>query len=528
MTSPTTSRLIFVDVETTGLNPSRERITEIAFVESDGTRILREEATLLNPECRIPDMIASLTGITNEMVENAPRFCEKAKWILDNLKDAIVVGHNVRFDHGFLSAEFAKLGFPLRLNTACTVRLAKHYSPSKLASYSLGKLCAHFGISLTGAHRALADARASAELFHKLYALSGMSDIKSFLNFSQSNLRLPPDLPKSDIDKLPEKAGVYYFHSDTGAVLYVGKAINIRSRVLSHFSNDLRDLKERKLKEQVRSITYEETGSELLALLHESDTIKKLKPIFNRAQRRERNLFGIYRVSNASNDGMAAYHELRLMSLADEESALQPGHAGEQSQWQLLKSFASKRSAINFLQELCKEEALCTHFVSESKKPPLGNKHSRRAQHTNAQRPCFARQLERCQGACIGEEAPKSYNERLEKVVGKISGTLPNLHDALILEKARKPGEWGVVHVRHGVYQGFGFFSGKASSQNVSKILAAIEPKASFADTNKILQSYLTRHQEDPTSSTSSLKRRGLKIIQIDHPSTQQLELGVN
>ena len=156
-----------VDIETTGGKATRHRITEIAIVLHDGKKILDQWETLINPECYIPHGITELTGITQEMVQDAPKFYEVAKTIVEKTEKAIFVAHNVRFDYGFLREEFKRLGYTFSRRQLCTVRLSRKAFPG-LRSYSLGKLIKHFGIKVNDRHRAMADTLATVELFEKI------------------------------------------------------------------------------------------------------------------------------------------------------------------------------------------------------------------------------------------------------------------------------------------------------------------------------------------------------------------------
>jgi DNA polymerase-3 subunit epsilon len=160
-----------VDIETTGGSPETSRITEIAIFLFDGKDVVKEYTTLINPECFIPPNITRLTGITNEMVTDAPRFYEVARRIGEFTEDAIFVAHNVQFDYKFVQAEFKRLGYSYSRKTLCTVRLSRKYLPG-YSSYSLGNICGELGIPISGRHRAAGDALATVKLFQKLLYVS--------------------------------------------------------------------------------------------------------------------------------------------------------------------------------------------------------------------------------------------------------------------------------------------------------------------------------------------------------------------
>jgi len=268
-----------IDIETTGGRASREKITEIAIVLHDGEKILDTYETLINPERPIPAMITRLTGITSDMVKDAPKFYEVAKKIVEMTEGAIFVAHNVRFDYSFIKEEFRSLGYTFSKRQLCTVRLSRKAFPG-LRSYSLGKLIKHFRIKVNDRHRAMADTMATVQLFEMILKQDNSFDtVQDMVNMSVKEALLPENLTMDRLHALPEECGVYFFHNKKGRVVYVGKSINIRKRVMQHFSKVTE--KANKL-QQVYDISYELTGSELVALLYESQLIKQLAPSINR------------------------------------------------------------------------------------------------------------------------------------------------------------------------------------------------------------------------------------------------------
>src|SRR6187402_2488156 len=224
-----------VDIETTGGNASGSRITEIAIIIHDGTTVIERFETLVNPQKEIPIPIFALTGISNEMVHDAPIFDDVAEKILQMLSDRIFVAHNVNFDYSFVRHELEKAGFPWKARKLCTVRASRKIKPG-LGSYSLGKLCQSLEIPLENRHRAGGDADATVTLFSRLLEWDSQGEIQKMLKNTAHDQRLPPNLPSQDFDQLPEKPGVYYFYNQVNKVIYVGKAINLKKRVASHFS----------------------------------------------------------------------------------------------------------------------------------------------------------------------------------------------------------------------------------------------------------------------------------------------------
>ena len=162
---------VVVDIETTGLSKNYHKITEIAAVLMDDGEIKKEFQTLVNPEVRIPSFITRLTGINDEMVKDAPKIDEALPKFLNILKENILVAHNATFDYGFLNQNSLKFCNGEILNQKiCTRKLASRLVPD-LTSKRLSSLCNHFLISNVQAHRAMADAKATAEVFSNFISM---------------------------------------------------------------------------------------------------------------------------------------------------------------------------------------------------------------------------------------------------------------------------------------------------------------------------------------------------------------------
>ena len=270
-----------VDIETTGSYAAGNQITEIAIVIHNGTHILEKFQSLVNPGTLIPFHIQALTGISNEMVEDAPTFQELAPTIYQLLNKRIFVAHNVNFDYSFIVNELQNAGFAWRAPKLCTVRLSRKIIPNQ-SSYSLGKLCQNLGIHIHDRHRAMGDAEATVTLFEKLVREDKENIIETTLKKTREH-RLPTHINEDDFLKLPETTGVYLFHNAVGKIIYVGKAVNIRNRVLSHFSGSSGTQKRQTFINDIHHIDYIETGTELMSLLTECRLIKQYWPTHNRA-----------------------------------------------------------------------------------------------------------------------------------------------------------------------------------------------------------------------------------------------------
>jgi DNA polymerase-3 subunit epsilon len=369
---------VVIDVETTGLSAEFDRITEFAWVECDGQRILGHGSFLINPECRLPPGIPELTGITQQMLDGQPRFASFAKEIVERTKGKILVAHNVRFDYGFLSSEFKRLGFDFRSPTLCTVQLARSFSAG-LKSYSLKNLVASLGVSHPKAvrfHRAESDALLTTEIFMRFFKSAGLESPQSFYAKHRAPASIPSRFKIDVFRQIPNEAGVYSLYNSEGALLYVGKSVSVRQRLESHFSQDLRDSKERRLKTETAVIKVITTGSELLALLIESQKIKSDAPLLNRMGRSVRAAVGVF----VRTDAKTGRKHLKIERLKKDNQA-EPA----------LRTFNSVSRAHGFVDQLTEEHGFCTGTLAG---------------------PCFAHQIGRCKGVCAGLESVDSYNER--------------------------------------------------------------------------------------------------------------------
>ncbi len=444
-----------IDIETTGLSPKKEKITEIAIYVYDGEKVVDEFVSLINPERPVPYYITRLTGITNEMLTNAPKFYEVAKKIIEITENRIFVAHNVNFDYNFIKEEFAQLGYEFKRNKLCTVKLSKKIIPGK-KSYSLGKLTAELGISINGRHRAAGDAYATVQLFEYLLKTDAKSKPLVEEMTYHSIKGLHPEFDKKIIDNLPEKTGVYYFYDEHHELIYIGKSINIHKRVLQHLNNS-KTGKAVKMRSRIVDVSFTETGSELIALLLESDEIKKHKPVFNRAQRRSFFQYGIY-------------------SFKDEQGYIRFEIRKNTSDELPLTSFTSLQSAKNHLSSLSQEFELCQKLSGLYE----------------SQGACFHYGIKQCLGACIGKELPKAYNERAELLIRKFEYESDNF---LIIDKGRNPNEKSVVKIENGKYCGFGFFEPEITGDNLRLIAESTKPFTDNRDVQIIIKGFVSTKQ---------------------------------
>lgn len=373
------SSVVFIDLETTGATAHHDRITEIGCVETEGGRLAGEWSTLVNPEMRIPPAIEALTGISNAMVESAPTFAEIAEGLAERLRGKLLVAHNARFDYGFLRNEFKRLGIDFSSKVVCTVKLSRKLYPQH-RRHNLDSLIERHGIQCSERHRALGDARALWEFVGCIAREFDSAHIGACVAAQLAAPALPPGIDRAELENLPERPGVYLFFGENDTLLYVGKSVNLRSRVLSHFSSDYRIAKDMHIKQQLKRIEWRETCGELGALLLESRLVKELAPAHNRRLRASSELYSI-----------------RWNPLQGLAAVVEVGEVAGEAYDELAGMFRSRRDAVNALREIIDAHQLCP-LVSGLEK---------------GRGPCFASQLKRCRGACCGREDLRVHAARL-------------------------------------------------------------------------------------------------------------------
>lgn len=436
-----------VDIETTGLSPANEKITEIAIIIHDGNKIVEEFSTLINPEKKIPYRIIQMTGINNQMVENAPKFYEVAKRIVELTENKIVVGHNVRFDYGFIRNEYKSLGYNYERKTLDTVKISRKLIPGR-KSYSLGRLCKDLEIENTARHRAAGDAMATAHLFELLLAINGHpEDIN--LKGVQSGVN------RSFVEKLPTAAGVYYFYNKDKELIYVGKSINIHDRVLSHLNNNLHK-KAIDMKNQLVDVDFQITGSELVALLLESDEIKKNQPRFNQSQKRTYFNYGLYTFIDDN-----GYKNLKIIRIIDE---LNP-----------IYTYSSQQEGKDHLTKICEDNNLCQKLCGLYDTADA----------------CFHYQIHSCKGACIGEEDHIDYNKRVEQSLDNYQFKHQNF---FVVDDGRSDDEKSVVKVQNGKYIGFGYLGIEEVDRNMDLLHDCITNYRDNKEVRRIIVTHLKKN----------------------------------
>jgi DNA polymerase III subunit epsilon len=445
-----------IDIETTGGSARIEKITEVAIYQHDGEKITGEFVSLVNPERSIPYFITNLTGITNDMVEDAPRFYEIAKTIVELTEGRAFVAHNARFDYSFIRQEFKSLGFNFRRKILDTVTLSRKLFPGR-RSYSLGNICRDLKIEINGRHRASGDALATVKLFEMLL------EKDREVNGSRSNLirntrlsKLNPRLDISKIDMIPEEPGIYYFYNESGELIYIGKSRNLQQRISTHLSNNTSN-RSMEMRDLIADIDWEVTGSELIALLRESSEIKENKPLYNRAQRRSGFQWAIF-------------------SFFDDKGYLNFRFGQTNSGENPLSVFSSREKAKAKLERLVETYELCQKLTGLY----------------DSDDACFHYHVGICRGACCGAEKPKTYNERALRAAEEFVFSRRNF---FIIDKGRDEEERCAVKVINGKYAGFGYFNINDMGFGLSAVHDCIAPARDNNDIQVILKQYLRSYR---------------------------------
>ncbi|TGD58208.1 exonuclease domain-containing protein [Flavobacterium humi] len=442
-----------LDIETTGGQYNEEGITEIAIYKFDGQEVVDQFISLVNPEIPIQPFVVKLTGINNAMLRSAPKFYEVAKRIIEITQDCIIVAHNASFDYRILRTEFRRLGYDFEKPTLCTVELSKKLIPGH-QSYSLGKLVRELGIPMADRHRATGDAMATVKLFKMLLAQDLEKEIvKSYIK-TEVKSGISPKL-LDIVEALPSRTGIYYIHREDGTIIYIGKSKNIKKRVNQHFTTTSR--KAKKMQLEVFAVTFEETGSELIALLKESEEVKINKPVYNRSQKKTIFPFALYAEKNK--DGYLAL----TVKKAD-------GRKKE------ITSFSTLLEGKTMLHKITAEQQFCqkVNGLYDTKKE------------------CFQYDMKECKGACIGKETPEDYNAR-------INYFLENNHlqnkSMVVIDRGRNINERSAVLIEDGVYKGYCFYDLNHQVNNIEILKNIIIPMENNRDSRSIIQSYIKKRR---------------------------------
>lgn len=404
--------------------------------------------SLVNPERPIQAFVVGLTGINNDMLRNAPKFYEVAKRIIEITEGCIIVAHNAQFDYRILSLEFDRLGYPFERTTLCSVELSQELLPGH-KSYSLGKLTKALGIPMSNRHRADGDALATVQLFKMLLAKDTEKKIiqAAVKSFPKRNI----DTKLKDIiASVPSETGVYYMHNVNGTIIYIGKSKNMKKRLTQHFTSDNR--KSKQIQDDVVEVTYEETGSELIALLKENEEIKRNRPKFNRALRRTK-------------------FKVQLSHYIDDKGYINLKTERADPSKEAITTFSNTMSAKAQLERIIESYHLCQ------------NKTTMHGSSGN----CFNYTIRKCDGACIEEESPELYNLRVQSFIEKHSFENKSM---LIIDRGRKVTERSVVLIEGGAFKGIGFYNLNHQLNNMEILRSIITPMENNRDAHHIIKSY--------------------------------------
>lgn len=442
-----------LDIETTGGQFNEEGITEIAIYKFDGHDIVDQFISLINPEIPIQPFVIKLTGINNEMLRGAPKFFEVAKRIIEMTTDCVLVAHNASFDYRILRTEYRRLGYDFNIKTLCTVELSQRLMPEQ-PSHSLGKLVRALGIPMADRHRASGDALATVKLFKMLLDKDLEKIIvKELIKFEVIKGVSPKLL--DIIEKLPSRTGIYYIHREDGKIIFIGQSKNIKKRVNQHFTGITKSAK--KIQSEVFTVTFEETGSELIAFLKESEEIKKNRPIYNRMARKNNFSWAIYAEKDEN-----GYLNLKLQK-AD-------GRKKE------ITSFSSLQEGKSALSRITSSYQLCPKLTGLS----------------DSKTACEKQVTNECDGACIQKITAEEYNARVQVFIDK---NLFENKSMIIIDKGRNISEHSAILIEKGIYKGYAFYDLNYQIHNPEILKNILIPMPNNRDTRSYIQGYLRKNK---------------------------------
>ncbi len=440
-----------LDIETTGGQFNEEGITEIAIYKYNGHEIVDQFISLVNPEIPIQPFVVKLTGINNAMLRSAPKFFEIAKRIIEMTNGCVLVAHNASFDYRILRTEFRRLGYDFNQQTLCTVELSKKLLPEQ-PSHSLGKLVRALGIPMADRHRASGDAMATVKLFKMLLDKDLEKTIVKELIKTEMIKGIAPKL-LDILENLPSKTGIYYIHREDGGIIFIGKSKNIKKRVNQHFTGITKSAK--KIQHEVFTVTYEETGSELIAVLKESEEIKINRPIYNRMSPKNNFAWAIY-TEKDQND----YLNLKLR-----------------------KADGRKKEIMAFTTAQEGKNALFRHTANYGLCQKLTGLYETKSH-------CFQHTINECDGACIGLISNAEYNARVQEFIAKNSFDNQNL---ILVDKGRTINERSAILIENGIYKGYAFYDLNYQVTNVEILKNIIIPMQNNRDTRNIIQNHIRK-----------------------------------
>jgi DNA polymerase-3 subunit epsilon len=419
-----------IDIETTGGVAAQDRIIEIAIVLHDGTKIIDTFESLIFPERTISAQITKITTITNEMVENAPKFQEVAKKIVEMTENTIFVAHNATFDYNFIVQEFKRLGYTYEKEVLCTVKLSRRAFPH-LGSHSLGNLIQHFNIIVKDRHRAMADVMATIHVFERILKQKMDLNLPS-KTVSKNGVKpvaepkiekeMPsfPAFPTEKLRDLPRATGVYYLHDANGKIIFIKQSIDIQRSVFEHFSDA--SGKGLEIQSMVREVTYQVTGGKLMAMLLELHETQRYKPLLN-TKPREHFPYGVFKFQHLN--GFCHFFVAKKTAVLDPLNVL-------------CATFATHQEATHFLKTQIDALELCEHFAYTPERKGA----------------CFGHFVGRCRGACVGEESAATYNKRANLLKNNFLSEYP--FDFFVLDEGKTAADCSLILIEKGQYRGYG------------------------------------------------------------------------
>lgn len=443
-----------LDIETTGGKFNQEGITEIAIYIFDGKKTVDSLTTLVNPERNIQPFVEKLTGISQKMVKDAPKFYEIAKRIEELTRGCVLVAHNTSFDYRILKNAYKNLGYNFLRDTLCTVELSKKAFPNA-SSHSLGKLVRSLGIPIENRHRAYGDALATLELFKIILNKKESNELinECIKKFNDSKIlpRLQPLL-----EDAPPYTGIYYMCNTHNQIIYIGKSKNIQKRIKQHFTGTSR--KALQLQREIETIRYQLTGNELIALLLENQEIKNYRPKYNKALKQQVFSCGLYPITDTN-----GYIQLKILKINTKKKAI--------------TTFKSISNGKKFLEKVTKNHQLCAKMIGLS----------------TEKNQCFNKEINECLGACIGQESSENYNKRVRKLIEEHSFQNKNM---LLIGKGKSPQEYSVVLIKNSEVKGFTYFknSEQISTISIERLEERLIELQHNQDAKHIIQSYLRKY----------------------------------
>jgi DNA polymerase-3 subunit epsilon len=458
--------LVFVDLETTGGNPAFHRITEIGIVRVVGGEVVEEWSSLVNPQCEIPAYIQSFTGITNAMVANAPMFGDLRATVLEKLRGAVFVAHNARFDYSFLRSEFLKCDTHFSAQVLCTVKLSRRLFPEH-ARHNLDAVMLRHGLRCEARHRALGDAQVLRDLWFKLQREIPPATLQAAATHAILGVpKLPAHLPPQLADELPDGPGAYRYFGEGDALLYVGRSHSLRSRVLTQLAAERPTSRDRKLSDQVRRVDWVATAGDLGALLLEAEWIRTRQPQFNRHPHSAANAATLRPAADLS--GRVAVRRFDELQAADLK--------------QCFGVFHSDKDARKALTEIAHAQQLCLKVLGLE----------------SSEGSCFALQMGKCRGACVGKEPLILHSMRTQLALSALKIKSWPFPGRIAVQERHSSGfaADGSREADLHVLENWSYLGTARSEEELGALRAAQPPGGFDVDVYRILVRYFSMHPQ--------------------------------